>query len=60
MKLTKQRCFDPRDPDYDGPDDEECQELDFDSDEPPDDDSVGDPASDYIMTNYENYVNSNF
>lgn len=49
----KQRCFDPRNPDYDGPDDEECQELDFDSYEPTDDYFLDNPEDDYIMTDRE-------
>lgn len=49
----KQRCFDPRDPDYDGPDDDEEQVNDDDDYEEPDDYGFDNPADDFIMTDRE-------
>lgn len=49
----KQKCFDPRDPDYDGPDDDETDEP-YDGDyEEPDDYGFDNPADDFIMTDRE-------
>lgn len=53
--MRKQRIFDPRDPDYDGPDDDVIIN-DEPNDYVPDDDLpwLGDnPADDYIMTDRE-------
>jgi hypothetical protein len=52
MMYCKQTCFDPRDPDYDGPEDDE-----LDDDEPDYEiswDNYDNPADDYIMTDAEN------
>ena len=50
----KQRCFDPRDPDYDGPDDDIEPDLDEDDYTDPDYDFYADdPADDFIMTEPE-------
>ena len=48
----KQTCFDPRDPDYDGPEDDD----ELDEDEPDYQiswDNYDNPADDYIMTEPE-------
>lgn len=48
----KQTCFDPRDPDYDGPEDDD----DLNEDEPDYQiswDNYPNPADDYIMTEPE-------
>jgi hypothetical protein len=47
----KQTCFDPRDPNYDGPEDDE--DLDNNEPEEYDDCWTDNPADDYIMTDRE-------
>lgn len=51
--MRKQTCFDPRDPDYDGPEDDEEYDGCDDFEEEYDDDGYDDPANDYIMTEPE-------
>ena len=52
--MRKQTCFDPRDPDYDGPEDDEEYDGCNDFEEEYDDDGHYDnPADDYIMTEPE-------
>ena len=56
--MPKQTCFDPRDPDYDGPDDEDetsVNDDDFIPNDPIFDDytPLDNPADDYIMTERE-------
>ena len=50
--MRKQTCFDPRNPDYDGPEDDEV--YDNEDDDCYDDyDGCDNPADDYIMTGAE-------
>jgi hypothetical protein len=51
--------LDPRDPDFLDPD--ECPDIDFDFDPGTQDidDNIDDNTNDYIMSNYEDYINSN-
>jgi hypothetical protein len=50
--MHKQRIFDPRDPDYDGPDDDDDEKLDLDEIDEPWEHLCGHEA-DYIMTEAE-------